>query len=709
MRYELRLATSPRHRLRQAAMTGLALGTLLAFGFDTASGPLPQPRFWIIFLTSSVIIGMLFHRFLALRGGFMPVRLDLGQATLRMSTGRGLPLWEIPFRSMQITRPEDNPREGLVIDGPGIRFLLNARHLVALDGQEIEDPIDALTLLEHQLTTRSRDGSSSTEPTVAESGPSPIASASVRPVQAFTSGTSPGPATLTLSAILGLVFILQWRLGAISDPMTLLALGANSNPLVLAGEWQRLITGNLLHGDLRHLLFNGFALISFGRIVEARLGTSRFLVIFLGACLGGATASAFLNDVLISIGASTGILGLVGAYGTIDWYFANDRQAALRRQGILLFLALALPALLVPNADHFGHAGGLLVGLLLTAWLLSPLDAVTPRMLDAASRSSDVSRVLSQWLPGGRLPDAKQRQSHASRLRLAKILATGGVLLFVGVSAWTGWHYANQGTRSEALALLAVPDLPHFFINNAAWTLAIDPQTTTEQLKSARLAMAWAENPETEPASAEIDTLATLTYRLGDFDHAIELQRRAFAMDPDEVIAAQLARFEMSRLTRLQAPFVEGFDETPEAIVSHRAEEGCGGPQSQDQVADAAPGITVRLQSVASAEDDTVKAPVGSPEIHVLLQRGEVPSALLQINLTEGSPDHVLCSDIPSDLWSCEVEARVSLATSIPPMPWIDPPLGAPKTPKNGPAEAVGSSCQLFRLDAETLTLPGPI
>ena len=237
MRYELRLATSPRHRIRQAAMVGLALGTLIAFGIDTWQGPLPQPRFWMIFLTSGGIIAMLFHRFLALRGGFMPVLLDLGHASLRMTTGRGQALWEIPFHSLELGRPKDAARDNLLISGPGIRFLLNAHHLVALDGRDIDDPIDALTLLEHQLLTRSRAAPANVRPvplsvepssdkpfvdaeTPAADAPSPDA-ATARPMispAAMAASAPLGPATLSISVLLGLVFAAQWRLGAVYEP-----------------------------------------------------------------------------------------------------------------------------------------------------------------------------------------------------------------------------------------------------------------------------------------------------------------------------------------------------------------------------------------------------------------------------------------------------------------------------------------------------------
>ncbi|MFM8996062.1 MAG: rhomboid family intramembrane serine protease, partial [Bacteroidota bacterium] len=49
--------------------------------------------------------------------------------------------------------------------------------------------------------------------------------------------------------------------------------------------WQ-LVTHVFCHGDIAHFIFNGIALFSFGLIVELRLGSTRFLQLFLISALG---------------------------------------------------------------------------------------------------------------------------------------------------------------------------------------------------------------------------------------------------------------------------------------------------------------------------------------------------------------------------------------------------------------------------------------
>ena len=51
------------------------------------------------------------------------------------------------------------------------------------------------------------------------------------------------------------------------------------------GVWQ-FLTFSFLHADISHLFFNMFALFMFGRTVEMRLGTGRFVVYYLVTAIG---------------------------------------------------------------------------------------------------------------------------------------------------------------------------------------------------------------------------------------------------------------------------------------------------------------------------------------------------------------------------------------------------------------------------------------
>ena len=54
---------------------------------------------------------------------------------------------------------------------------------------------------------------------------------------------------------------------------------------ILQGEKIRMISSGFLHVDWLHLGFNMYALYIFGDIVDARLGTISFIVIYFGSLL----------------------------------------------------------------------------------------------------------------------------------------------------------------------------------------------------------------------------------------------------------------------------------------------------------------------------------------------------------------------------------------------------------------------------------------
>jgi membrane associated rhomboid family serine protease len=90
-------------------------------------------------------------------------------------------------------------------------------------------------------------------------------------------------------------------------------LGQLTAPDLLRGQWWRLITYQLLHGNTAHLVLNVFALYLFGKSVESMYGTFRFLVIFMGAGILSGLLQIVLVPADAAIGASGAILGVFGA------------------------------------------------------------------------------------------------------------------------------------------------------------------------------------------------------------------------------------------------------------------------------------------------------------------------------------------------------------------------------------------------------------
>ena len=131
------------------------------------------------------------------------------------------------------------------------------------------------------------------------------------------------------------------------------------------GEWYRLITSAFLHVlpgggsfGITHIAFNMMWLWMLGRIVEERLGSARFLAVYLLAALGGSVLGFLVDPHQSAVGASGAIYGLAACYFVITrrlHHHPIDRNR-------LIFLVVVWMALSAGFTSWEGHLGGLLAG-----------------------------------------------------------------------------------------------------------------------------------------------------------------------------------------------------------------------------------------------------------------------------------------------------------------------------------------------------------
>lgn len=144
------------------------------------------------------------------------------------------------------------------------------------------------------------------------------------------------------------------------------------NELILSGQYWRLITPLLVHASLWHVGVNMYSLYILGPELEPFYGHGRFLVLYLLGGLGGNVLS-FLLLPQASLGASTAIFGLLGAYAVFLYQhrelFGERARRALR--GLVQVFALNLLISFSGRVDLWGHLGGLAGGVLF-AWLAGP-------------------------------------------------------------------------------------------------------------------------------------------------------------------------------------------------------------------------------------------------------------------------------------------------------------------------------------------------
>ncbi len=83
-------------------------------------------------------------------------------------------------------------------------------------------------------------------------------------------------------------------------------------------NWWMFITSIFLHGSITHIFFNGYALFAFGPLLEQRIGSMKFLGMYLAAGIIGnmlyyATILAGIIPPVPALGASGSIYGILGA------------------------------------------------------------------------------------------------------------------------------------------------------------------------------------------------------------------------------------------------------------------------------------------------------------------------------------------------------------------------------------------------------------
>lgn len=112
-----------------------------------------------------------------------------------------------------------------------------------------------------------------------------------------------------------LVFFLQLTVPGVTTQLEFVP------ALMLARPWT-MITYMFAHGGFGHIFWNMFALYLFGPRVEQRIGSDRFLVLYMISGITGALLSFLLSPYSPVIGASGAIFGVMFAYAR---FWPHDR------------------------------------------------------------------------------------------------------------------------------------------------------------------------------------------------------------------------------------------------------------------------------------------------------------------------------------------------------------------------------------------------
>ena len=184
--------------------------------------------------------------------------------------------------------------------------------------------------------------------------------------------------TITLLIVNAVAFVLQNMAGHWFPQFPVNSLFALSKEGLRHGYVWQLLTYQLMHGGLLHLLLNCWVIYMFGREVESALGRKHFLMLYFSSGVFGGLLQV-LGAVLWSshfggavVGASAGAFGLIAAFSmlyperviTLLLFFVLPISLRARTllvlSGVIALFGIVFPT---DNVAHAAHLGGMLFGI----------------------------------------------------------------------------------------------------------------------------------------------------------------------------------------------------------------------------------------------------------------------------------------------------------------------------------------------------------
>lgn len=185
---------------------------------------------------------------------------------------------------------------------------------------------------------------------------------------------SPPYYTYILVAAIAVVALIQFGTGL---EQSIDAAGFDKRAFLHGHQYWLILTGAATHGSVAHILMNGYAFYSSGKIFELLSNRAHLAIVFLLSAIGGGLLSLIFMPNGVSVGASGGIVGLIGylavyAFRRRQFITPEFRKNLLINIGFILVFGLVL----YQTIDNFGHIGGLITGALY-AFIQVPGDAFT--------------------------------------------------------------------------------------------------------------------------------------------------------------------------------------------------------------------------------------------------------------------------------------------------------------------------------------------
>ncbi len=181
-------------------------------------------------------------------------------------------------------------------------------------------------------------------------------------------------------------FIMQMFSRTFTEMFMLVSADVFSRPWIL-------ITSMFLHGGFNHLLFNMYALLLFGTLIEQRIGKKRFLwVYFISGILASFISTFFYERALGASGAIMGILGvtiMLMPHLKVLLFFVIPMS--LRTAGIIFAMIDIFGVFHSSGVANIAHLVGLACGLAFGYYLLKQKGDFSRRFTEHRSSRTGIS------------------------------------------------------------------------------------------------------------------------------------------------------------------------------------------------------------------------------------------------------------------------------------------------------------------------------
>lgn len=123
-------------------------------------------------------------------------------------------------------------------------------------------------------------------------------------------------------------------------------------------QYYRLVTAMFCHAGIMHLLCNMISLNSVGPVIEQVYGKKKFYILYFATGICAGLFSALIHhSVILSVGASGAICGLIGAYlAVLKIHGRLDTATLVQVMWPILIMVF------VPGIDNVAHLCGALSG-----------------------------------------------------------------------------------------------------------------------------------------------------------------------------------------------------------------------------------------------------------------------------------------------------------------------------------------------------------